>query len=67
MIVDLSKYRDSKFPYITEIEVWESLLNLPEEEMMIITKSKGQLRVAKVRISRFEIDPDKLVESTNET
>ena len=64
MIVDLSKYRDSKFPYTTELEVWESLLNLSSEEMMIITKSNGQLRVAKVRISRFEIDPEKLIEST---
>lgn len=64
MIIDLSKYRDSKFPFITEIEAWESLLNLSEEEMMIITKSKGQLRVAKVRVSRFEIDPEMLVKST---
>ena len=64
MIVDLSKYRDNKFPYTTELEVWESLLNLSSEEMMIITKSDGQLRVAKVRISRFEIDPEKLTETS---
>jgi hypothetical protein len=64
LIVDLTKYRDNKFPYITEMEVWESLINLSAEEMIIITKSNGQLRVAKVRISRFEIDPESLVETT---
>ena len=63
MIIDLSKYRDSKFPYTTELEVWESLLNLSAEEMMIITKSDGNLRVAKVRISRFQIDPHTLIET----
>lgn len=46
------------------MEVWESLINLSAEEMIIITKSNGQLRVAKVRISRFEIDPESLVETT---
>lgn len=63
MLVDLNKYRDSKFPYTTEIEVWESLVNLSSEEMLIITKSNGNLRVAKVRVSRFEIDPQSLIES----
>jgi hypothetical protein len=64
LIVDLSKYRDNKFPYITELEVWESLVNLSAEEMMIITRSDGNLRVAKVRISRFAIDPQTIIEST---
>jgi len=63
LLVDLNKYRDSKFPYTTEIEVWESLVNLSSEEMLIITKSNGNLRVAKVRVSRFEIDPQSLIES----
>lgn len=63
MIVDLSKYREDKFPYTTENEVWESLINLSAEEMLIITKSGGNLRVAKVRVSRFQIDPQSLIES----
>lgn len=63
MIVDLAKYKEEKFPYTTEREVWESLVNLSEEEMMIITKSDGDLRVAKVRISRFQIDPHTLIET----
>ena len=61
MLVDLSKYREEKFPYTTELEVWESLINLSVEEMMIITKSEGELRVAVVRVSRFEIDPEELI------
>lgn len=61
MLVDLSKYREEKFPYTTELEVWESLINLSVEEMMIITKSDGKLRVAVVRVSRFEIDPEELI------
>jgi len=61
LLVDLSKYREEKFPYTTELEVWESLINLSVEEMMIITKSDGKLRVAVVRVSRFEIDPEELI------
>jgi hypothetical protein len=63
LIVDLSKYREDKFPYTTELEVWESLINLSQEEMMIITKSNGELCVAKVRVSRFEVDPQTLADS----
>lgn len=64
LIVDLQKFREEKNPYITEEDVWNSLINLSDSEMMIITKSDGKLRVAKVRVSRFEIDPQSLVEST---
>jgi hypothetical protein len=61
MIVDLTKYREEKNPYTSEEDVWESLINLSSEEMMIITKSDGQIRVSKVRISRFEINPEELI------
>lgn len=60
MIVDLNKYKEEKNPYISEEAVWDSLVNLSDHEMMIITKSDGKLRIAKVRATRFEIDHNKL-------
>lgn len=61
MIIDLAKYKEEKNPYISEEEAWNSLIRLSSSEMMIITKSDGKLRIAKVRASRFEIDIENLI------
>ena len=61
MIVDLKQYKNKKYPeYTTEEEVWRDLVALPENQMMIVTKSDGKLRVAKVNAARFAIDPESL-------
>lgn len=64
MLIDLTKYREEKNPYTSEEEVWDSLINLDPENMMIITRTDGKLRVAKVRMSRFEINPEQLDKET---
>jgi hypothetical protein len=61
MLIDLNCYRDKKYPYITEEEVWNSLINLDPSKMMIITKVDGELRVVVVNNSRFEVNPEELV------
>jgi hypothetical protein len=59
-LIDLDKYKKDKNPYITEEEVWDALVNLENNEMLIITNDKGELRFTKVRASRFLVDVEKL-------
>jgi hypothetical protein len=58
LIVDLQKFRDKKFPYLSEEEIWEQLIDLTINEMLIITKYNGKLRVAKVRAEIYQINPE---------
>jgi len=62
LIVDLQKFKDKKFPYLTEEEVWESLIDLTVNEMLIVTKFNGTIRVAKVRADIYQINPEDFVE-----
>jgi hypothetical protein len=60
IIIDIDEYRNNRNPYITEEEVWDTIVNLENNEMLIITNDKGELRFTKVRASRFLVDVEKL-------
>lgn len=54
MIIDLNKYR--KEEYTSEEEVWEMIMHLPPNEILIISNDGKELRVAKMKVKKYQID-----------
>jgi hypothetical protein len=57
-IVDLNAYR--KIKPLDEYDVLSMILECGLDEMLIVTNINKQLRVAKVRATRFIVDIEKL-------
>jgi hypothetical protein len=60
MAIDIGPYRKVKEEYIEAEEVVETIVNLLESEVLIITKQEDKVRITKVRASRFLIKPEDL-------
>lgn len=56
-VVDLKAYKNKEYAALDEYEVLSIILNCGPDDMLIVTNHDNQLRITKVRASRFIIDP----------
>jgi hypothetical protein len=59
-VIDFSKHKGLKEEYLSELEAWDALTNLTEDEVLFITNDNGKLKVARIKAKRFLIDMEKL-------
>lgn len=59
-VIDFSKHKNIKEEYLSEIEAWDVLTNLTEDEVLFISNDNGKLKIARIKAKRFLIDTEKL-------
>ena len=59
-VIDFSKHKSIKEEYLSELEAWDALTNLTEDEVLFITNDNGKLKIARIKAKRFLIDTEKL-------